>query len=524
MIIKNNFIFYKKNLFKKTKFNKLFCLFLFIILLFNITFINVYAQNKEITIQIKDTADILLNPNKGFVDYGSAIWEGNENFIGIGYHRYEWAELNPSEGVYNWQLIEKSLNEYKNKNKKFSFGVMNVNSSTENDYVTPKWVLDKLNETDVFTTDKGKQQKIPKWKDETFLKYLNEFILALSKKFDGNENIAFIDIRSYGNWGEGHLYGLYGNDWTYVDKNHLKADELMDLYIKPYKEAFKKTLLVIPTGNKGHDTVYPWAVNNGIALRRDGIIGINTGVSDGSDCLAAKNKVPVIYEYGGNYKNLNWSHENLLNAVETGRPTYMEFDSDMYKDEKNKDLYKYLANRMGYYFKIKEVTYSKEIPLNSNNTVKIKFKNDGVAPIYDNTILYLALLDNENNVINKIKTNVNAKKWLSDQEINENINININQVELGEYKLALGLFKNENDINPTYLFGSEGKTDDNWYVLGNINVIEELPNDSSDNNPTDNEDNPNTGLFLQILNFLFLAALCIIILIFQNNFHKFKKI
>ena len=39
------------------------------------------------------------------------------------------------------------------------------------------------------------------------------------------------------------------------------------------------------------------------------------------------------------------------------------------------------------------------------------------------------------------------------------------------YDLAVGLFLNSDDENPTYLLGSEGKVDNNWYLLGEVEVI-----------------------------------------------------
>ena len=63
---------------------------------------------------------------------------------------------------------------------------------------------------------------------------------------------------------------------------------------------------------------------------------------------------------------------------------------------------------------------------------------------------------------------------MPDQEKTETIDITFDDIEAGKYIISLGLFLNEDDENPTYLLGSSGKTDDKWYVFGEIQ-INELP-------------------------------------------------
>ena len=74
-------------------------------------------------------------------------------------------------------------------------------------YVTPKWVFDAGAVPLAVPDDSSPtgQQIIPKnWDDPVFLQKMKAFVQALGKHYDGNPDIAFLDIRSYGNWGEGH--------------------------------------------------------------------------------------------------------------------------------------------------------------------------------------------------------------------------------------------------------------------------------------------------------------------------------
>jgi len=203
-----------------------------VLLVIMTAFATVGCGNRK-TVKIKDVDDVLLNPGKGWVDYTDAFWRGTYNdVINLGYLRFDWSFIEPEKGQYNWQAIDRYINEYSAIGKKFAFGVMNANVSSLESYVTPKWVFDSGAKFVVTQTTSWKDgskitQYIPDWKDEIFLSNLNEFIAALGERYDGNENIAFIDIRSYGNWGEQHLFHIINDDnYEYVLNNRLAPKSL----------------------------------------------------------------------------------------------------------------------------------------------------------------------------------------------------------------------------------------------------------------------------------------------------------
>lgn len=77
---------------------------------------------------------------------------------------------------------------------------------------------------------------------------------------------------AFGNYGEQHLYGLEGNNYSYILSEQFKEN-----YIMPYRNAFQNTLLVNACNGDLYTDVYEWAVNQGMALRRDGILGYSDG-------------------------------------------------------------------------------------------------------------------------------------------------------------------------------------------------------------------------------------------------------
>ena len=140
--------------------------------------------------------------------------------------------------------------------------------------------------------------------------------------------------------------------------------------------------------------------------------------------------------------------------------------------EENKDFCDMIANKIGYYFRFNEAEYTNTIELNSSYNISLKFINEGVAPLYEDCTVYIGLLDENYNLVKKYKTDIDPHTWMPNKEKIENINITFDDVQLGNYIISVGLFLNENDEKPTYLLGNSGKTNDNWYVFGTLDITE----------------------------------------------------
>ena len=46
----------------------------------------------------------------------------------------------------------------------------------------------------------------PDFADPIFLGKLDRFLAAMAARYDGNPNVAFVDIGTFGLWGEGHTF------------------------------------------------------------------------------------------------------------------------------------------------------------------------------------------------------------------------------------------------------------------------------------------------------------------------------
>ena len=423
------------------------------------------------TVAFDDTDDVLLNPGKGFVHYGADYntqTKYEKPYFTTGYHRFRWCDLEPQEGVYDFSKIDSWMEDYVSWGKKFAFGVMCVDTSSDKQFVTPEFVFQKTDK--YYITNNEKHQYIPDWEDEVFLNALDKLVAELGKAYNGNENIAFIDILSYGNYGEQHLFGIEVDDQNYSTKKLISPEFLKERYIQPYINAFPDTMLVNPWGTAKYDQMYIDLFESGVTVRRDGICKYTNGL----DVLAsAYGKLPVIFEYAGNYKdNIQEGTEAKFNqmleeAIQIAKPSYIELDNDWF--ERNPEYLKDLANRMGYYFRLKQAKFYENINKNKNTSITLTFKNDGVAPIYLDSEVYVGLLDKNGNVVKKVLTDINPKDIMPGEPYSKKIKIKFDGVNDGTYTLAIG-FMLKGQQSPSIKLGSTGNNGNDWYVLGQVNL------------------------------------------------------
>jgi len=421
------------------------------------------AGSETIVIHPAQDDTMLLNPGKGWVQYyGSDKY--TQDYIGIGYTRWAWSVLEPKEGQYNWREIDGFLNQFKRHGKKTAFGVMSVSTGL-GQYVTPQWVFDAGAAPLAVPDDSSPtgQQIIPKtWDDPVFLKKLKAFVRALGQHYDGHPDIAFLDIRSYGNWGEGHIGMLKAPGIILTPPDNLKTN-----YLRPYVQAFPHTQLMIVWGSSLYDQVYDWAVAQGAGMRRDGILSIYS--KDGSECRRAHGHAPAVFEYCDGYaemKKNGWWKPDLLRDTyfPAGKPTYMQWNPKIF--EENPEFCRKLGNYVGYHFVLQQAILPRACRASVPFPMELQWLNDGVAYLYEPCRVAVALLDSRDRVSQRQwLPGSNPKGWAPGVSQTETLKVAWDQLPAGSYKLAVGLFLNEHDADPVYRLGIQGRTAQGWYVL-----------------------------------------------------------
>ncbi|MDX9979046.1 MAG: DUF4832 domain-containing protein [Lentisphaeria bacterium] len=168
-----------------------------------------------------DTGAELRNPGMGWVlhyydnvpaNYGSRLapadalaeWPG----LGASYLRIPWAWIEPAEGEYRWSVLDTPLQRYAATGLPAGLRITCSESWTE--YGTPEWVRLAGARGYRFRSGQGMVENGPFWEpdydDPVFMAKLEVLVAALARRYDGNPAVAFVDVGSFGVWGEGHTW------------------------------------------------------------------------------------------------------------------------------------------------------------------------------------------------------------------------------------------------------------------------------------------------------------------------------
>lgn len=442
----------------------------------------------QVVITPTPTTAPLFNPGKGWSTQGlpSNVPKDVLGYVGMGVVRFDWAALEPKEGVFDWTPVERTLAEWNAIGRVCNIGVMcaNTHSGQPGGYVTPKWVFDagaKCYEMDLtpdMSTSGTPGHKIaPVFDDPIFLAKYRDFLNAFARRFDGDPRIALLDIRSYGNWGEGHMW-----PFNVPDISPAKYREHVQMHV----DAFKRTQLCISRnshlGQFGPlKEVFDWAVQTQrIAPRRDGICGN----SDGKETAIGLGISPGVFELYGPYemlKQLGWwdgkKDRNglgfrLADCVENGRPSWVDISreqSSLRLLNENRDLVNRLTNRMGYHFHLRRAAFPASVTGAFN--VDIQMQNLGVAPIYITCATALALIDAQNKRVAVTWPDaLKPQAWQQDRVTAQTATVNMGKIPAGTYRLGFAITPKAGNASPFVKLGTNLPMVDGWYVLGTLKV------------------------------------------------------
>ena len=474
----------------------------------------VKADTTKITYTLKRFDGPLSNPHKGFTVPTGGAWTFVPEFeygpygslnnrawdlvsYGSGYQ--QWNKLNPAKGVYDWTELEKLLNALAEHNMGYALRVLPYTPSfiksdfppqEEYDW-TPPFVYEmgaKKIQIDLRGTDF--HAYAPVWDDPIYLQAAKEFAKALAEKYDGDPRIEYIDIRTFGEWGEWHTSHILGSV--------MPADSVLIDMLDYYASVFKKTQLVLPSN--GFGDVYTHALNLGITKRDDGFIGI-PGRPD--TLLRAYNaNLPTIAENIAGYRTMltyddlipggsqKWTAERWVDAITTAHLTYYVLDQDndcgyyFYKD--NKALADSMSKVIGYNFTVTQAELTTVASAkDTTSSLNITVKNTGVAPCFFDIYMVAEFVDSTGASLAQIGETVRIPKGTFKDGASRQFSFSgavpagaANLVaESGEANLAtqpgvsvaLSLYESEDAYksgkNPTVRFDNDGLQGNNKLLL-----------------------------------------------------------
>ena len=85
-------------------------------------------------------------------------------------------------------------------------------------------------------------------------------------------------------------------------------------------------------------------------------------------------------------------------------------------------------------------------------------------------VIKLVLLDSNDEVVSSFITDWDAKSIKGGTTKTFKANVVFANAPVGTYKLAVGLYRNENDQKPTYNLDNKGRTQNGFYPIGTLRI------------------------------------------------------
>ena len=413
---------------------------------------------------------VFANPGQG--------WMSRRFPSSVAYLRFQWADVEPAMDHYDWRIIDAAMAEAKSRGASLSLRVMTASAHSHGYYCSPKWLFAlgcKGFEYTVGGADPtAGGRRIPRiepdYADPLYLTKHGEFIAALGKRYDGNPDVEFVDIGSYGIWGEWH-------------SPHPVSAVVRRRIVDMYLQAFRRTPLV---GMVDDEEALAYVLAHGGGYRCDGIgspqienrwvpeAGGRNPFYLSATSLAMKDawlKAPVVFEWYGSFdylKSQGWSVDAAVDFMLSNHVTFINDNLGRVPAGSLMQLQR-LTLRAGYRFVLRDIALEKVVAPGASLNIKMNWANVGVGKLYRACQLKLALRNAGGLIVASLVVPTDPREWLpGEREVRALLAIPPATVA-GDYALEVCLTEAERPGRNLRL-AMEAPMAGGWYQVSHIIV------------------------------------------------------
>jgi hypothetical protein len=353
------------------------------------------AESNDVHVQFREVDTLFANPGQGWMSQQRSP-RGEPRFpCSVVYIRFNWADAEPEEGNYNWKLIDDVIAAWKPRGAAVAMRVMTCNAHSSGYYSSPKWLFDAGCTSSEYVvggddpTSGGKRipRIEPDYANRLYLEKHGSFLKALGERYDGRPEVEFLDVGSYGVWGEWH---------TKHPAPLAVRKQIVDLYLR----AFHKTPLVFMSDDA---EVLDYALVHGTGFRRDGVGSpwheqnwISSKKYAGVAGMAETwKRAPVVFEWFGDYayfQSRQWSFDAAVDFMLKNHVTLINDNIGRVPAEAMPQLEK-LSRLAGARFVLREVVHERVVKHGAPLNLQMKWANVGVGKLQHPYRLRLYLLN-----------------------------------------------------------------------------------------------------------------------------------
>lgn len=329
----------------------------------------------------KSSTKVLANPLQGYAPSAKSATVSDD--IRLVYIDVTWADLEPEEGKYDWEGIEKT-NQFQRWKDLGYHAVFRFVSDYPGDAKAidiPDWLYQDTKDGTHYDNELGKGYS-PNYSNKRLLAAFQETVAAMGERWGRDSFIAYIELGVIGHWGEWH---------TNLDKKQagsIPKEHIRDQYVEPWQPAFPNAQLLMRRP-------FRIAAEEGYGLFNDVIgdesetkrwldwikEGGNYDQTGETDALVAMTHFWETAPSGGELTSaksmqtlLGQDFESLKQQVKASHTTFL--GPKIADETVSETAYQSLRRELGYRF------YISRVRLLSNRVLEVTWVNDGNAPIY----------------------------------------------------------------------------------------------------------------------------------------------
>ena len=456
-------------------------------------------EDDQVVIRPKEIDEVLNNPGMGFMTFqrfnGDELNEGSgwtegfpidyQEFDGdlsnlnypsttIAYWRIYWKYMEPEEGAYRWDMLDRALEMARSRGQTLILRI--APHGTGDDKDVPQWYRTMVGTENEWNYNNPVNKWVVDPEDPRYALYFGGLIRALGQRYDGHPDLEAVDLSIVGAWGEGA-------------GSELLSQPTREALVNSYTDSFRKTPLIALLMDKETNMYANSQIPLGWRVDCIGDLGfwaedqngwthmydfypqeiINCGVED--DWISS----PLSFEICGTFtswkdregydredvkyifnETLKW-HMSSFNAKSSPVPEEWE------------DLVEEWLKKMGYRFVLRRFSYPSQVETNGKLSFLSWWENRGVAPCYKDFTLAVRLLSDNQSIV--LPTDANIQEWLPGDNIYDHSLWIPADVPEGTYRIQVAIV-DRMKYEPRVKLAIEGREDDGWYQLGQIEVVQ----------------------------------------------------
>jgi hypothetical protein len=388
---------------------------------------------------------------------------------GSAYFRWMWEDVEPQEGVYDWDFIDHHLTRARENGQTLEFRIM-LEWPAEYEVGIPQWLVDKGVNLRL-TNCEGHDYYSPDLEDSIIKEHHSRLIRALGERYDGHPDLGSVDIGSVGMWGEWHMY---------CHPELMPGREERSSIIDLYYESFPNTPLVALVDDKEGIS---YAASKGRSAWRGDCWGNHLPEGAGWNHHAnsywpAHQLIPEAWKNGPVAMESCWTMKKwvsdggditqIVDDAISWHATLAHNKSDYIPLQYQTEIER-LVMKLGFRLVLRNIVFDSAVTPGSLLAIKLSWENLGIAPPYRDHRIALRLRDGNDILNGTIVSDVSIKGWLPGTISSDVVYPISESLSVGTYQLELGLvFHNASDrIVP---IANEGKTIDGWYNVGTLTI------------------------------------------------------